>query len=82
MNLYHVTKFSPYSPFTLYCFFTKIIIVCQPLFSILRNSQQERFSANNSFSLLIDVDCQNNREFKQIATATSTTAAGSKKAPK
>ena len=24
MNLYHVTKFSPYFPFTLYCFYTKI----------------------------------------------------------
>ena len=24
MNLYHVTKFSPYSSFTVYCFYTKI----------------------------------------------------------
>ena len=24
MNLYHVTKFSPYFPFTVYCFYTKI----------------------------------------------------------
>ena len=24
VNLYHVTKFSPYFPFTLYCFYTKI----------------------------------------------------------
>ena len=24
MNLYHVTKFPPYFPFTLYCFYTKI----------------------------------------------------------
>ena len=24
MNLYHVTKFSPYFPFPLYCFYTKI----------------------------------------------------------
>ena len=51
MNLYYVTKFSPYFPFTLYCFYTKIssfmpvlsieivrvAFIC--LFSILRNSQ-------------------------------------------
>ena len=24
VNLYHVTKFSTYSPFSLYCFYTKI----------------------------------------------------------
>ena len=24
LRLYHVTKFSPYFPFTLYCFYTKI----------------------------------------------------------
>ena len=50
VNLYHVTKFPPYFPFTLYCFYTKIssfmpvlnrsgLFLC--LFSILRNSQLE-----------------------------------------
>ena len=32
MNLYHMTKFSPYFPFTLYCFHTKISIV-EPILS-------------------------------------------------